>query len=100
MRLLKHLRLTGVLFTPAPVRLLARLMLLIGFPLLMGCNEPAAGSAPSPSSTIRPCPSAAQVLNDFIGAFNSADGIRVAGLVGASIHIVDDLPAGKFDSEQ
>jgi len=98
--MLNHLPLAGVLVTQATVKLLARLMLLIGFPLLIGCNEPVAGSATSPSSTIRTCPIAAQVLNDFIAAFNSDDVLRLAGLVGASIHLVDDLPARKLDSQQ
>ena len=82
------------------MKLLRRLPILTVLTLLVGCSEPVAGSATSPSSEIRPCPTAAQVMKDFMAAFNSGDSLRVARLVGASIHLVDDLPAHKLDSQQ
>lgn len=94
-----HRPIVVVLLT-ATVKLLARLLLLIALPLLASCSEPVARSATGPHATIPACPTAAQVLNDFIAAFNSGNGLRVAGLVGASVHLVDDLPERKFDPEQ
>jgi hypothetical protein len=43
---------------------------------------------------------AEQVLRNFIAAFNSGDGRRAGDLIGASIQLVDDLPEGKFVSQE
>jgi hypothetical protein len=82
------------------MKLQAQLLLLIALCILASCSEPVAHSATSPHATTSACPTAAQVLNDFVAAFNSGDDRRVADLVGASIQLTDDLPERNFDSQQ
>jgi hypothetical protein len=72
----------------------------IALPILVGCSEPSARSTTSAHATISPCPTAAQVLGDFIAAFNSGDTRGVADLVGATVQVTDDLPERNFDSSE
>jgi hypothetical protein len=82
------------------VKLPAGLLLLIALPLLGGSSQPVARSEARYDATIRPCPTAAQVLKDFIAGFNSGDGRRASDLIGVSIQLVDDLPGDKFVSQE